>query len=51
MLLIYTINTKNNIEIITNIRYYKITKDTNIYNSYFSDGHFNSSTGTPYYTN
>ena len=36
---------------ITNIRYYKITQDANVYNSYFLNGHFNSSTGTPYYSN
>ena len=32
-------------------RYYLITQDTDIYNSYHGDGRYDSSTGTPYYTN
>lgn len=32
------------------IRYYKITKDTDFYNSYYYNGHNSNSTGTPYYS-
>ena len=32
------------------IRYYTITQDTDLYNSYHGDGHFDNSTGTPYYS-
>lgn len=30
------------------VRYYRITKDTNIYNSWIGNGHNTESTGTPY---
>ena len=32
------------------IRYYIINQDCTIYNSYHGNGHYNSSTGTPYYS-
>lgn len=31
-----------------NVNYYAITKDTNIYNSWYGNGHYDESTGTPY---
>ncbi len=33
------------------LRYYRITKDTDVYSSYHDDGHYDSCVGTPYYDN
>lgn len=47
----YNINPRwqNDVEDTSLVRFYSITKDTDIYNSWFEDGHNNDSTGTLYH--
>lgn len=36
---------------VSNVNYYRISKETDLYNSYHLNGQYDSSTGTPYYHN
>lgn len=44
----YNINSSNIACNVNLINFYSITKGVNIYNSWYGDGHYNESTGTPY---